>query len=246
MASEVISAEDLKEPIIRRKRLTAHNHGDMMTVIDTGEFGVLVTDEPVAHGGTGEGPSPLQTVLGALCGCEAVTFNRTAAEMDFAYEGSNSRPSTPSTSGAAWASGGFASTSRPSGCRQRSPPARARGGCARSWRRRKHAVPSTTSCRTPASTWRWCGYANRRKVSRSESRPASRYRRSLRTSIRHSRIAVRRHQRAAIASRGSGSSPSVTSASSDTSSSPAPLASSSSSEAKSMSPSPRPMSSTTR
>ncbi len=87
MASEVISAEDLKEPIIRRKRLTAHNHGDMMTVIDTGEFGVLVTDEPVAHGGTGEGPSPLQTVLGALCGCESVTFHRTAAEMDFAYRG---------------------------------------------------------------------------------------------------------------------------------------------------------------
>lgn len=48
---------------------------------------MLVTDEPEAHGGTGEGPSPLQTVIGALCGCEAVTFNRTAAEFAFAYRG---------------------------------------------------------------------------------------------------------------------------------------------------------------
>ncbi len=87
MGSEVVSAENLERPIIRKKRLTARNDGDMLTVIDTGEFGVLVTDEPVPHGGSGEGPSPLQTVLGALCGCEAVTFNRTAAEAGFEYEG---------------------------------------------------------------------------------------------------------------------------------------------------------------
>jgi len=87
MASEVVSAEDVKQPIVRRKKLSARNDGTMMTVIDTGEFGLLVTDEPVPHGGTGEGPSPLQTVLGALCGCESVTFNRTAAEFDFVYEG---------------------------------------------------------------------------------------------------------------------------------------------------------------
>lgn len=87
MASEVLSAADLEQPIIRRKKLSARNDGDMMTVIDTGEFGILVTDEAIPHGGTGEGPSPLQTVLGALCGCEAVTFNRTAADLDFDYEG---------------------------------------------------------------------------------------------------------------------------------------------------------------
>lgn len=57
----------------------------MKTEIDFGEFGSMTTDEPIAHGGTGEGPSPLQTVLGALCGCEAVTFNRTAADLDFDY-----------------------------------------------------------------------------------------------------------------------------------------------------------------
>ncbi|HEX6221488.1 MAG TPA: OsmC family protein, partial [Acidimicrobiia bacterium] len=31
-------------------------------------------------------PSPLQTVLAALCGCESVTFNRAAKEFGFEYE----------------------------------------------------------------------------------------------------------------------------------------------------------------
>ncbi|HEY5685553.1 MAG TPA: OsmC family protein [Acidimicrobiia bacterium] len=86
MATEVASELDVTQPIIRRKQLTAVNHASMMTEIDFGEYGDFATDEPVAHGGTGEGPSPLQTVLGALCGCESVTFNRTAAEMGFSYE----------------------------------------------------------------------------------------------------------------------------------------------------------------
>jgi uncharacterized OsmC-like protein len=81
------NVDELSEPIIRRKALSARNEGGMMTVIDTGEYGLLVTDEPEAHGGSGEGPSPLQTVVGALCGCESVTFNRTAAELGFAYRG---------------------------------------------------------------------------------------------------------------------------------------------------------------
>ena len=51
-------------------------------VIDT--FGTRQSGWP---GGSGEGPSPLQAVLGALCGCESVTFRRTATEFDFAYEG---------------------------------------------------------------------------------------------------------------------------------------------------------------
>lgn len=87
LGTEIGSERDAGKPLLRGKSLTARNEGGMMTVIDTGEFGVLVTDEPEAHGGTGEGPSPLQTVLGALCGCESVTFNRTAAELGFAYRG---------------------------------------------------------------------------------------------------------------------------------------------------------------
>jgi uncharacterized OsmC-like protein len=78
---------DLSKPIVRRKQVSAVNHGGMFTEIDFGEYGYFATDEPIAHGGTGEGPSPLQTVLGALLGCESVTFNRTAAEMGFTYQG---------------------------------------------------------------------------------------------------------------------------------------------------------------
>ena len=71
---------------VRRKMVSAHNDATMRTVVDFGEFGTLTLDEPVPHGGTGRGPSPLQAVLGALCGCEAVTFHRTAAELGLRYE----------------------------------------------------------------------------------------------------------------------------------------------------------------
>lgn len=89
MTTQVVSEAqlDLSRPIIRKKAITAVNDGSLRTEIDCGEFGIMVTDEPVAHGGTGEGPSPLQTVLAALCGCESVTFSRTAAEMGFQYAG---------------------------------------------------------------------------------------------------------------------------------------------------------------
>lgn len=85
MSSRVMENVDPGQPIIRRKQLTAHTDASMMTRMDFGEYGEFATDEPVAHGGTGEGPSPLQTVLGALCGCEAVTFRRTADDLGFDY-----------------------------------------------------------------------------------------------------------------------------------------------------------------
>ncbi len=87
MATQIVSAEEMPEPIIRRKSILVSNDGSMMAIQDFGEYGTFVTDEPVAHGGTGEGPSPLQAVLGALCGCESVTFHRAADDMDFSYEG---------------------------------------------------------------------------------------------------------------------------------------------------------------
>jgi len=71
---------------VRRKTVTAHNDATMRTVVDFGELGTVTLDEPVRHGGTGQGPSPLQAVVGALCGCEGVTFHRTAAERGLRYE----------------------------------------------------------------------------------------------------------------------------------------------------------------
>ena len=87
MTAQVVSLENHDKPIIRRKTLSASNAGSMTTHVDCGEFGNLTFDEPIAHGGGGEGPSPLQGVLGCLCSCEAVTFNRTAQEFGFAYSG---------------------------------------------------------------------------------------------------------------------------------------------------------------
>lgn len=84
---QVVDAENFDKPIVRRKVLSAKNAGGMATVVDCGDFGTFTLDEPSAHGGTDLGPSPLQAVLGALCGCEAVTFSRTAREMDFSYDG---------------------------------------------------------------------------------------------------------------------------------------------------------------
>ena len=86
MPTRVTSRSEAPPDAIRRKTLTAHNDASMRTVVDTGELGTVVLDEPVAHGGTGTGPSPLQAVLGALCGCESVTFRRTATEMGFDYD----------------------------------------------------------------------------------------------------------------------------------------------------------------
>jgi uncharacterized OsmC-like protein len=79
---------DQVEGLIRRKSVSVSNDdGSMRSVIDCGEYGEFVTDEPTRHGGGGSGPSPLQAVLGARCGCEAVTFHRTAAELGFAHGG---------------------------------------------------------------------------------------------------------------------------------------------------------------
>ena len=72
---------------IRRRQVSATTtNSTMRTVLDYAESGVQVTDEPVAAGGGGSGPTPLQSVLGALCGCEAVTFRRTATEYEFEYD----------------------------------------------------------------------------------------------------------------------------------------------------------------
>jgi uncharacterized OsmC-like protein len=86
LTSHIVDKAGAGPEFVRRRVLTAHNDGTMRTLVDTGEFGHLVLDEPSAHGGGGEGPSPLQAVLGALCGCEAVTFHRTAKDVGFAYD----------------------------------------------------------------------------------------------------------------------------------------------------------------
>jgi uncharacterized OsmC-like protein len=85
--TQVLPEDRVDRPLVRRKTLTAVNRGAMRTVIDFGDAGSLTTDEPVEQGGTNDGPTPLQAVVGALCGCESVTFHRAAEERGFAYRG---------------------------------------------------------------------------------------------------------------------------------------------------------------
>jgi uncharacterized OsmC-like protein len=73
-------------PVPRRRVLTASNDGGMRTVACTGDGLTLVTDEPTGRGGTGTAPTPLETVIGALCGCTAVTFAEAAREQGFRYD----------------------------------------------------------------------------------------------------------------------------------------------------------------
>ncbi len=82
-------AKGASRPGPRRVRATlrARNERGVRTVVTTRGGLSLVTDEPVGQGGTGSAPTPLETVVGALCGCSAVTFERAARELGLAYEG---------------------------------------------------------------------------------------------------------------------------------------------------------------
>ncbi|MDE3840414.1 osmotically inducible protein C [Bacillus methanolicus] len=44
-------------------------------------------DEPESLGGNNKGPNPLQTVLGALIGCENIVANMVAKEINFDLQG---------------------------------------------------------------------------------------------------------------------------------------------------------------
>lgn len=87
MTGQKNAAAQSARPRAHRRVLTARNDGGMRTVSQTGDGLRLITDEPSARGGTGTAPTPLETVVGALCGCTSVTFAKAALELDFAYEG---------------------------------------------------------------------------------------------------------------------------------------------------------------
>ena len=52
--SASVSDLDLSKPIVRRKMVQAENRASLRTKVNCQEYGELVFDEPVAHGGTGE------------------------------------------------------------------------------------------------------------------------------------------------------------------------------------------------
>jgi len=67
------------------RHVTGRNEGGTRTAIKVRDFPEVLTDEPDSLGGTNTAPSPLETVLVALVGCEGVIINGVAEAMGFTY-----------------------------------------------------------------------------------------------------------------------------------------------------------------
>ena len=90
------------DPARYGRTVMARSDGGTRTVTSTSDGLGMVTDETVSRGGTGTAPTPLETVIGALCGCASATFAEAAREFGFGYEGINFEASfTLDTRGAA-------------------------------------------------------------------------------------------------------------------------------------------------
>lgn len=81
-------ADDSGEQFVAsRTSVVVRNNGGTRSVIEPGHSGKFVIDKEVTQGGSGDGPSPLQAVVAALCACEAIIFERFAKKLEFGYEG---------------------------------------------------------------------------------------------------------------------------------------------------------------
>jgi uncharacterized OsmC-like protein len=69
------------------RHVKATNAAGTRTKIQVRDFDAVYTDEPASLGGTNSAPSPLETVLVALVGCDGVIINGVATAMKFAYAG---------------------------------------------------------------------------------------------------------------------------------------------------------------
>ena len=69
------------------RHVKASNAAGTRTKIQVRDFDPVYTDEPASLGGTNSAPSPLETVLVALVGCDGVIINGVANAMGFEYTG---------------------------------------------------------------------------------------------------------------------------------------------------------------
>lgn len=69
------------------RTVTARNDGGTRTAVKVRDFDLVYTDEPSTLGGTNTAPSPLESVLVSLVGCEGVIVHGCAKAMNFAYSG---------------------------------------------------------------------------------------------------------------------------------------------------------------
>lgn len=73
------------DPNIRKigiRKVTGRNDGSTRSVLMVRDH-TLITDEPASN----TGPTPLETTLASLIGCEGVIINRCAEAMRFRYSG---------------------------------------------------------------------------------------------------------------------------------------------------------------
>lgn len=78
---------DPKTKKIGVRHVKATNAAGTRTKIQVRDFEPVYTDEPASLGGTNSAPSPLETVLVALVGCDGVIINGVATAMKFDYAG---------------------------------------------------------------------------------------------------------------------------------------------------------------
>ncbi|WP_339643011.1 OsmC family protein [Jannaschia helgolandensis] len=78
---------DPKTKKIGVRHVKATNAAGTRTKIQVRDFDPVYTDEPASLGGTNTSPSPLETVLVALVGCDGVIINGVATAMKFEYTG---------------------------------------------------------------------------------------------------------------------------------------------------------------
>lgn len=78
---------DPKTQKIAIRNVTAVNAAGTRTKVQVRDFDPVFTDEPASLGGTNTAPSPLETALVALVGCDGVIINGVAKAMKFDYAG---------------------------------------------------------------------------------------------------------------------------------------------------------------
>lgn len=94
MANQQLIDDDILAPSIDPatkkigiRHVKATNAAGTRTKIQVRDFDMVYTDEPDSLGGTNTAPSPLETVLIALVGCDGVIINGVANAMKFSYVG---------------------------------------------------------------------------------------------------------------------------------------------------------------
>jgi len=78
---------DPKTKKIGVRSVKGRNNAGTRTVINVRHFPEMITDEPDSMGGTNTAPSPLETTIAALVGCDGVIINGVANAMRFEYTG---------------------------------------------------------------------------------------------------------------------------------------------------------------